>query len=225
MSSPSHPPLDRSRQTIIDQLCEHFAEDRLTVEEFESRLDTAHRAGTNEELDALLRDLPRKANTPARRADVTPAQAGYSLADPGTVKERELVIAIMGGTGRKGRWSPARNNFVVAVMGGAELDFRDAVLPPGVTEVQIYTVWGGVDIVVPPDLHVESHGFAILGGFEHAAEDAIDPGPGAPTLRITGIAMMGAVDINVRRPGESTRDARRRRRLERRELRRLEDGS
>jgi hypothetical protein len=134
------------------------------------------------------------------------------------------VIAVLGGTGRKGRWSPARNNFVISVMGGAELDFREAILPPGVTEVQIYTVWGGVEIVVPPDLHVESHGFALMGGFEHAAEGAVAPGPGAPTLRITGFAVMGGVDISVRRPGETVRDARRRRRIERKERRRLEDG-
>jgi hypothetical protein len=134
------------------------------------------------------------------------------------------VIAVLGGTGRKGRWSPARNNFVISVMGGAELDFREAVLPPGVTEVRIYTVWGGVEIVVPPDLHVESRGFALMGGFEHAAEDAVAPGPGAPTLRITGFAVMGGVDISVRRPGETVRDARRRRRIERKERRRLEDG-
>lgn len=218
------PSLDQSRKATIDRLCEHFAEDHLTVEEFERRLDTAHRAGNPAELEALLQDLPRR--TPlARRTDLPAAEASYSLADPSRVAERELVIAIMGGAGRKGRWSPARNNFVISVMGGAELDFREAILPPGVTEVQIYTMWGGVDIVVPPDLHVESHGFAIMGGFDHAAEDAVAPGPEAPTLRITGFAIMGGVDISVRRPGETVRDARRRRRIERRDRRRLEDGS
>lgn len=216
--------MDESRKTTIDLLCEHFAEDRLSVEEFERRLDTAHQATTSSELEALLQDLPRPSAAPARRADQPASANSYSLADPSRVKERELVIAVLGGTGRKGRWSPARNNFVISVMGGAELDFREAVLAPGVTEVQIYTVWGGVEIVVPPDLHVESHGFALMGGFEHAAEDAVDPGPGAPTLRVTGFALMGGVDISVRRPGETVRDARRRRRMERKERRRLEDG-
>lgn len=217
--------MNQSRKATIDLLCEHFAEDRLSMDEFERRLDTAHQADTSEELEALLEDLPRPSTSPARRSGDLPASGGsYSLADPSRVKERELVIAVLGGTGRKGRWSPARNNFVISVMGGAELDFREAVLPPGVTEVQIYTVWGGVDIVVPPDLHVESHGFALLGGFDHAAEDAVAPGPGAPTLKITGIAIMGGVDVSVRRAGETARDARRRRRMARKERRRLEDG-
>ena len=224
MTASYGPPPNEGRQATIDLLCEHFAEDRLSVEEFERRLDAAHRASTSAELDALLQDLPRRPATPARTRGSSVVEGSYSLADPAGVKERELVIAVMGGTGRKGRWTPARNNFVISVMGGAELDFREAVLPPGVTEVQIYTVWGEVEIIVPPDLHVESHGFALLGGFEHAAEDAVAPGAGAPTLRITGFAVMGGVDISVRYPEETARDARRRRRIARRDRRRLEDG-
>ena len=219
------PPLEHRRTTTIDALCEHFAADRLTVEEFERRVDSAHDATTNADLDALLQDLPKPSNKVARASDGTGGAPGYSVAHPDRVKDRELVVAVMGGTGRKGRWSPARHNVVMAVMGGAELDFREAVMPPGVTELQIYTFWGGVEILVPPDMQVESHGLAVLGGFEHAAEGALEPGPETPTLRITGVAVMGGVDISVRRPGETARDARRRRRLERRERRQLGDGS
>ena len=101
---------------------------------------------------------------------------------------------------------------------------RDAVMPPGVTEVQVFTMWGGVEIIVPPDMHVESHGIALLGGFEHMAQGATASDPHAPKLRITGVAIMGGVEITVRHPGETARDARQRRRLERRERRRLGRG-
>ncbi|MEX0837037.1 MAG: DUF1707 domain-containing protein [Gemmatimonadota bacterium] len=224
-NSPSNVPLEHGRNSAIDALCDHFANDRLTVEEFERRLDAAHQARSKDELDALLADLPTAPNSVARRASSLESRGGaHEVADPDRVKDREIVVAVMGGNGRKGRWIPARHSVVMAVMGGAELDFRDAVMPPGVTEVQIYAFWGGVDILVPPDMHVESTGFAVMGGFDHAAEDAVEPSPGAPSLRITGIAVMGAVDISVRRPGETARDARRRRRLERREQRKLERG-
>lgn len=219
------PMLEGSRKTTIDVLCEHFAVDRLTVDEFERRLDAAHRASSRQELDALLADLPKGGTQLAAPNGETRSVARpQEVAHPDFVKDRETVIAIMGGTGRKGRWSPARQNLVVAVMGGAELDFREAVLPPGVTEVQVYALWGGVEIVVPPDVHVESHGFAVLGGFDHAAEGGASPEPGVPTLRVTGVAVMGGVDVTVRQPGESARDARRRRRLEARDRRRLSDG-
>ena len=96
------------------------------------------------------------------------------------------------------------NNYAVAIMGGTELDFREAQLGPGVTNVQVFTIMGGVDIIVPPGLNVESHGIGIMGGFDHRTD--IAPGdPNAPTLRITGVACMGGVDITVRHPGERAR--------------------
>ncbi len=213
---PSH------RQATIDRLMEHFANDALEVEEFERRLDRAHAASTSDELKALLADLPGATNLPvAREGDPLPTERrGYSVASESQVKESEYVLAVMGGSSRRGHWRPARKNYAVAIMGGTELDFREAVLPPGVTEVQVWTMWGGVEIIVPPGVNVESHGVAILGGFDHAGTTASAPDPNAPTIRITGVALMAGVEISVRRPGETARDARRRRRLERREQRR-----
>ena len=46
------------RQRVIDELCEHFARDALTMVEFERRLDAANRAGDRTELGELLADLP-----------------------------------------------------------------------------------------------------------------------------------------------------------------------
>jgi hypothetical protein len=222
------PPLEHTRQVTIDSLCEHFANDVLSVEEFERRVDVAHNAMGTDELRALLLDLPG-GDLPAvagtGMAATLHARRGYTLAPADEVKERGFAVAIMGGATRKGRWTPARTNFAVAIMGGAELDFREAVLGPGVTEVQVFTMWGGVDIIVPPGLNVESHGIGIMGGFDHRA-DGLEPDPGAPTLRISGVALMGGVDITVRHLGESARDARRRRRQERRDrLRELRDGA
>jgi hypothetical protein len=140
------------------------------------------------------------------------------------VKEKQFVVAILGGATRKGRWTPARTNYALAVMGGAELDFREAVLAPGVTDVQVFAMWGGIDIIVPPGMRVESHGLALMGGFDHVEDVREGPDdPDAPLLRITGVALMGGVEVTFRHPGESSREARRRVRAERKR-RRLERG-
>jgi len=221
-------PLERTRQLTIDALCEHFANDAMEVEEFERRVDIAHAAATTDALRDLLRDLPGgdlPAVAGAGQGTGVASQRGYQMIPADEVKERGFAVAILGGSTRKGRWTPARTTFAVAIMGGTELDFREAILAPGVTEVQVFTMWGGVDIVVPPGLNVESHGIGIMGGFDHRA-DGLDPDPSAPTLRISGIALMGGVDITVRHVGESARDARRRRRQERRDrLREVRDGA
>jgi hypothetical protein len=214
-------PLDHTRQITIDALCEHFANDALTMEEFESRIDVAHRATTTEELRELLRDMP-SGDLPAVIDGVAqPARAReYQATLYEHAREKGYAIAVLGGSRRRGRWSPARVTHSVAVMGGVELDFREAVLPPGVTEIKAYSVMGGIEIIVPPGLIVESHGIGILGGFEHAGDDFDRPGPSAPVLRVSGIALMGGVEIKVRHVGETARDARRRRRQERRDRRR-----
>jgi hypothetical protein len=108
---------------------------------------------------------------------------------------------------------------VFAMMGGVELDFRTAALAPGVNEMTIVAMMGGVEITVPPGLHVEVNGMGIMGGFEHRAGTPPPTDPSAPILRIGGFAMMGGVEIRSRYPGENNRDARRREREERRQLR------
>lgn len=219
-------PLGQTRQVTIDALCEHFANDAMAVEEFERRIDVAHKAASVEELRELLRDLPGGGlPVPAGEAgSVAPAARGYSVMPADQVRQSGFAIAIMGGLERAGRWAPARVNTVIAFCGGAELDFREAVLGPGVTEVRVVAIWGGLEIIVPPGLNVESNGAGIMGGFGHAHDAASTAGAGAPTLRISGIALMGGVDITVRHPGESARDARQRRRLERRaRLREVKD--
>jgi hypothetical protein len=213
-------PLGEVRQAAIDALCEHFANDAIPVEEFERRVEAAHRAASVDELKRLLQDLPA-GNLPVRQPErATPAPAARAR-PVAAAHERDqgFVVAVMGGATRRGRWLPARTNYALALMGGAELDFREAVLPRGVTQVQVVTIMGGVEIIVPPGVNVESHGIGIMGGFDDAGDQEYDPD--APTLRIAGLAVMGGVEIKFRYPGENARDARRRRREEAKERRRI----
>jgi hypothetical protein len=215
-------PLSHTRQVTVDALCEHFANDVMPVEEFERRVDAAHRAQTVDELKELLRDLPGGDLPAVTGAQATPApRRPRPVTSPAHVPERNFVVAVLGGAMRKGRWTPARTNVALSIMGGTHLDFREAALGPGVTELKVFAMMGGVEIVVPPGVHVDSHGIGIMGGFDHAA-DYDDSEADAPTLRVTGLALMGGVEITVRNPGESARDARKRRRLEHKEQRQLQ---
>jgi hypothetical protein len=220
MSQPSSAPvpLAQTREHVIVQLTEHFAVDNLSIEALEERLDRAHQATTLEELRALVSDLPVVA--PGARA--APALRTYvSPATGGAVSERQIVIGIMGGAEKKGVWTPAKQMFVVALMGGVELDFREARFAPGVTEVVVFAVMGGVELIVPPGVHVDLNGFALMGGFGQAGYAPPPTDPEAPVLRIGGFAIMGAVEVNIRYPGERPRGARTREKLDRQERRRL----
>lgn len=217
--------LGGTRQQTIDALCEHFANDVLSVEEFERRVDMAHKAESDADLRKLLIDLPT-GDLPIRRDEVSlihPARAEATV-PASRVKEKGFMVAALGGVERKGRWIPARQNYSIAVMGGVSLDFREALLPPGETEVWIFTLMGGAEIIVPPGLTVESDGVAILGGFEHREEASVSEDPNAPILRVRGLAVMGGVEVSIRYPGESDRDAKRRLKALRKEQKRLAKG-
>jgi len=217
--------LGGTRQQAIDALCEHFANDALSVEEFERRIDQVHKAESTDELRKLLQDLPT-GDLPIRRDEVTPAHPPRAEAavPASRVKERSFMVAALGGVERKGRWIPARQNYAIAIMGGLSLDFREALLPPGETEVWIFTLMGGAEIIVPPGLTVESDGVAILGGFEHRGYASVAHDPQAPILRLKGLALMGGVEVSIRYPGETVRDAKRRLKEIRREQKRLRRG-
>lgn len=56
---------DAEREAVADELREHYAQGRLTLEDFQRRLDAALAAKTRGELDRLIADLPH-ARTPGR---------------------------------------------------------------------------------------------------------------------------------------------------------------
>ena len=106
------------------------------------------------------------------------------------------VIAVMSGTVRKGQWEPAGKLQVLAVMGGVELDFRDADMLDGTTEITILAVMGGCQIVVPPDVAVDVNGSGFMGGFTHLRHRPDEED--APLIRIKGLAVMGGVEVKVK---------------------------
>ena len=107
------------------------------------------------------------------------------------------MVAILGGASRKGSWEPPARLQVLALMGGVELDFREADLLEGETVVEVLAVMGGVNIVVPPDIDVRASGVGFLGGFGSLSSQAKDAD--APLLRIKGLAVMGGVEVRVKK--------------------------
>jgi hypothetical protein len=206
--------LRQRRETAIARLCDHFAQDHIEADELERLIDQAHQATTPAELDSLLAGLPALTAPEAR----LPA----ALVDRSGAQEHQAIVAIMGGAERRGAWVPARNIYVTAVMGGAVLDFRNAQLDPGVTDIYVVALMGGVEIIVPPSVTVESNGIGIMGGFGHGSYARLPVDPTAPVLRINGVAIMGGVEIRERPHRERLRGDRDE--LSREERHRLEAG-
>ena len=186
---------DAEREAVVARLRDAASEGRLTVEELAERIDAAYAAKTHAELEPLTADLPG----PAERAGFTPAAAPA----PGPVaparKASPLLFGIMGGGDRKGRWRVPERMTVVNVMGGADLDLREAVLETPEVEITVWSLMGGSTITVPEAVHVELEGFALMGGNSLRLDPTRpDPPPGAPVVRVRAWSLMGGTDVRTR---------------------------
>ena len=188
---------DSDRERAADVLREAAGHGRITMDELDERLELAYAAKTYADLAALTHDLPGQAQAPSA---VRPAMPGRIGGTPGS----KFSVAILSGARRMGRWVVPRSYVSVAVMGGVELDLREAQFSEPEVTIHAYTVMGGIEITVPEDVDVDVSGFAFMGGFDH---NASGPGvPGAPRVRILGFALMGGVDVR-RKPQKAIKAA------------------
>lgn len=103
------------------------------------------------------------------------------------------VVAIMGANTRRVSSQGFQSADLSAVMGGVELDLREARAGSNPVHLDVFAWWGGIEVVVPDDWEVVSEAFPFMG----AIEDNTHPtkGPHTTQLIIRGTAIMGGVEI------------------------------
>lgn len=207
---------DAERERIAEVLREAVAEGRLDMEEFEERLSAAYEARTHGQLEPLVRDLPVPGG--AAPAPPTPAdRTGWAERIGGTPTSK-WAVAIMGGFQRKGTWTVPRVFTAFAVMGGGEIDLREARFEGRDVVIRCFALMGGVQIIVPPDLETHVSGIGLMGGFDHTG--SADGDPTGPRVTVTGLALCGGVGVERKLRKEEHRrmkEERRRLKAERRE--------
>jgi hypothetical protein len=214
------PELELERERVIQTLCAQYANDNLTTQELEARFDLAYKAVNAADLEALLANLPALP-PPAATRSTRPIPSApistplYSMAPAGGALSEKRTLAVMSEIKKVGEWVPARRNVVWAIMGSAELDLREALLSQGEIEIEATAIMGEVKVIVPPGLRISCDGLAIMGEFKEFHSAGGDD-PGAPLVRIHGVALMGSVTVKTRLPGESSLAAWRRRKREQR---------
>lgn len=105
-------------------------------------------------------------------------------------------FAMMGGVNRIVESKDYRGGEATAVMGAVELDFRGSTILTSPAILDVFALWGGIEITVPPEWKVDVRGIPILGGFENKARTSVhDAGAPEQVLVIRGTALMGGVEI------------------------------
>ena len=182
------------RDLVVERLSAAYASGAFEVEELERRLSLVHVATSAHDLDALVTDL-----TPAPSLALVPAQ--------------RMRIAF-GSIARTGPWTVPQQLRARVLCGNLELDLREARLTPGVTTIEVDVTMGNVEVVVPPNLDVDVEVSSFLGNVEERTNRV---GPSSTSvIRIVGRVKLGNLEVSTLGLGEPRRDARWRRRAQRR---------
>ena len=143
------------------------------------------------------RPLP-DGDTPPVFGQSGPVIAGKSGfgGSPATLSADSSVseVAIWAGKQRRNTSSMFRRGDLTAIMGGIELDLRGASTANGEAVIDLFVMWGGIEIWVPPDWAVSNEVGLLMAGAE-------DKSTGTQAARhrlvVRGFAIMGGVEIKT----------------------------
>jgi hypothetical protein len=131
-------------------------------------------------------------------SNVSPSSAPRSLViPPELVPDRAGTVAFLGNQTRQGDWLLPRLFRVVSMFASVTIDLTRARVGPGTSDIEVRSVFGNVEIIVPHELRVECDGTGILGNFEANAKAQPSLSSDAPLIRITGTAFLANVEVTV----------------------------
>ena len=178
-----------SRERVIALLTERYAQDQMTLDEFERRASAAYAATSNAALTALTADLG-EATVPAVRSSLPAGNVGVVMGS--VVRDMHAV---------------PRHLDVRTVLGNVELDLTRASFAPGLTEIALHAFMGNIEIQLPAHVGVEDHVSAVLGSFEYRrhprAASWIESSNVASVVRFTGRVTMSSAEVVMRNDLES----------------------
>jgi hypothetical protein len=124
---------------------------------------------------------------------------------PADGHSRFSALAIMGGVARRSNSQTFAGADLTVIMGGCEIDLRQASIAPGTEAViDVFAFWGGIDIKVPEDWVVVVRAIPLMGGVEDKTRTPNPPLAVEKRLVISGIVVMGGVAVkNSSQRGEA----------------------
>jgi predicted membrane protein len=103
-------------------------------------------------------------------------------------------IAVLGGFNKACHSSDFRGGELTALMGGGEIDLRQASIEGDQATLNVHALMGGYKIYVPADWMVTCKIFPFMGGVED--KTSAPPSGSEKKLLLRGFAIMGGVEIH-----------------------------
>jgi Domain of unknown function (DUF1707)/Cell wall-active antibiotics response 4TMS YvqF len=181
---------DAEREATLKMLGDHASVGRLSMDELEERCDRALTVQTRGELAAVTSDLPEDSDLPEKTAPTS----SEATALPQVHRPVRRTVAILGSTSRRGSFRVVGSFSAVAVMGGDDIDLREAAIEGSELTIKVFSVMGAVSIYVPDTVEVELGGFSILGANREKGAHR-RPHADTPVIRIRGFNLLGRTTV------------------------------
>ena len=81
------------------------------------------------------------------------------------------------------------------MFGGAEVDLRDAAISDEGAALDLSAIFGGIELYVPQNTHVEVTGIPIFGGWENKMRRRANDDDTLTVLKVNCLAVFGGVEI------------------------------
>jgi hypothetical protein len=174
-------------------LSDSYARGALELEEFERRVEAAHRAGSVGELAALIEDLPEPVHSEAEGAGGSPAAREVTLSG-----EDQPVYAILANRRLRGEWLESRQVDSYSLMSNTEYDFRETALPREPVELRVFALMSSILVTVPEGVPVRVDVMPVLADCREGRGVRRSLVQGQPGIRITGTIVMSNLTVRVR---------------------------
>lgn len=202
--------LARAREQKINELSTHFANDDLSLDDLERRIERVYKAATIADLELITADLRSAGMLVDPRAEARGSIEPLHEVGGGknvVPTARARLVAFMSSTRRVGRWAVPRDLRFVAVMSDSKLDLTHAALPVGgVVNIELTVFMASVRIIVPPGMRVINEMHSFLADVGSSADELDTGGTPSPVIRLTGTAFMSDMKVKVRRREEPVFD-------------------
>jgi hypothetical protein len=193
------------REEAIRALSAALSGDRISFDQFESRLALVRQAPNRATLDAILADLPVDEEFVLPTGLVPPARdhtavAGHEDLMPVEPAEVLRIKTVMGSSKRAGSWTVPFRLELKVVLGELTVDLRDAVFCSDTLDLDLHVLLGSLTLIVPAGTQVENESEEKFSSSSHSTRSTRGMSRIGLLIRITGRVHWSSLEIKEKPP-------------------------
>lgn len=188
-------PIAAVREEVIDRLIMNYSHGEISLEAFESRLDSAMDSSDAVAISELASDLPLNINSDYQDKKKSALGTHYQEGDS---KKLERIVNVLSSSKRAGQWHVPKEITIRNVLGSDTIDFTQARFNYQNIKINVNCTLGNIKIEVPEDVNIHTNVNCIVGSIDNNSN--VDFISDAPTITIEGKVMFGNLEIKVKQP-------------------------